>query len=38
MDANYVVMIVALIVWAGIFVYLLSLDKKIRKLENRNEG
>lgn len=38
MDANYVVMIVTLVIWVGIFLYLLSLDKKVAKLEKRNEG
>jgi len=31
-------MIVTLIIWAGLFLYLLSIDKKVRKLENRHEG
>jgi CcmD family protein len=35
MDANYVVMIVTLIIWVGIFLYLLSIDKKIRKLGSK---
>jgi CcmD family protein len=34
MDANYVVMIVVLIIWAGIFLYLFSLDRKVKKLED----
>jgi len=38
MDANYVVMIGMLIIWVGIFLYLFSLDRKIRKLEKKNEG
>jgi CcmD family protein len=38
MNANIVVMIVTLIIWAGLFLYLLSIDKKVKKLENRNEG
>lgn len=38
MDSNYVVMIVVLIIWCGIFLYLLSLDNKIRKLEKKDEG
>ncbi len=33
MNANYVVMIVVLIIWAGIFGYLFSLDRKVKKLE-----
>jgi len=38
MNANYVVMIVVLIIWLGIFLYLFSLDKRLKKLEKRNEG
>jgi CcmD family protein len=38
MDANIVVMIVTLIVWAGIFVYLMSLDRRLRKIERKREG
>jgi CcmD family protein len=33
MDANYVVMTVTLIIWLGIFLYLLALDRKVRRLE-----
>ena len=33
MDANYIVMIVTLIIWLGIFLYLLSLDRKVHRLE-----
>ncbi|MCX7877115.1 MAG: CcmD family protein [Ignavibacteria bacterium] len=32
-NGQYVVLIITLIIWAGIFLYLLSLDKKISKLE-----
>lgn len=38
MDSNYVVMIVTLIVWVGLFLYLFSLDNKVKKLEKRNES
>ena len=38
MDANIVVMIVTLIIWVGLFLYLFSLDKKVKRLEKRNEG
>ena len=38
MDANYVVMAVTLIVWVGIFLYLLSLDRKVKKLEGKHES
>lgn len=30
----YIVMVIVLIVWGGIFMYLLSMDKKIKKIEN----
>lgn len=32
MNHNYVVMVVVLLVWAGLFFYLLRLEKKIDKL------
>jgi len=38
MDANYVVMAVTLVIWIGIFLYLVSLDNKVKKLEKRNES
>ena len=31
--ADYVVMIVALVVWGAVFLYLLRLDKKVRELD-----
>ena len=33
LSSNYMVMAVTLIIWVGIFVYLMALDKKTRKLE-----
>jgi len=33
-NSYYVVLIITLIIWAGIFFYLMSLDKKIKKLED----
>jgi CcmD family protein len=33
MDGNYVAMAVTLIVWIGIFIFLLRLDKRVKKLE-----
>jgi CcmD family protein len=33
-NAIYIVMIIVLIVWAGIFFYLFSLDKRIKSVEN----
>ncbi|MCP4706245.1 MAG: CcmD family protein [candidate division Zixibacteria bacterium] len=38
MDSNYVVMIVTLIIWVGLFLYLFSLDRKVQKLEKKNEA
>jgi CcmD family protein len=32
-NAIYIVMIIVLIVWAGIFFYLLNLDKRIKNVE-----
>jgi CcmD family protein len=32
-NALYIVMIIVLIVWAGIFFYMLSLDKRIKGVE-----
>ena len=33
--ADYVVMIVALVVWGAIFFYLMQLDRKVRELDKR---
>ncbi len=38
MDSNYVVMAVTLIIWVGLFFYLFSLDRKVKKLEEKNES
>ncbi len=35
MSANFGVMLVILIIWIGIFVYLLRLDKKVKELERK---
>jgi CcmD family protein len=35
MSANFGVMLVILIIWIGIFIYLLRLDKKIKELEKK---
>lgn len=37
MDGNYVALAVTLAVWIGLFVYLMRLDKKVRKLEERQK-
>ena len=33
--ADYVVMVVTLLVWLGVFLYLLRLDRKVRELDKR---
>lgn len=33
-NALYIVLLIALVVWGGIFFYLYRLDKKVRDLEN----
>lgn len=35
MTSNYMVLAVTLIIWVGIFLYLLALDRKARKLEEK---
>jgi CcmD family protein len=35
MDGNYVTLIVTLAVWVGIFLFLIRLDKKVRKIEEK---
>ncbi|MDR3627017.1 MAG: CcmD family protein [Ignavibacteriaceae bacterium] len=37
-NAIYIVMIIVLIVWAGIFLYLYNLDKRIRTVEKEMNG
>jgi CcmD family protein len=36
-DSNYIVMIVVLIIWTGIFFYLVSLDGKVKKMKKDNK-
>lgn len=38
MNANYIVMIVVLIIWIGIFLYLLSLDRRLKRIEKKHES
>jgi CcmD family protein len=33
MDGNYVAMSVTLIIWVGLFVYLMRLDRRVKDLE-----
>jgi CcmD family protein len=35
MTSNYTVLAVTLIIWVGIFVYLVMLDRKTKKLEEK---
>jgi len=35
MDGNYITLIVTLVVWIGLFLFLMKLDKKVRKLEEK---
>jgi CcmD family protein len=37
MTSNYTVLAVTLVIWVGIFVYLLALDRRTRKLEDSNK-
>lgn len=37
-NAIYIVMVIVLIVWIGIFLYLFSLDKRIKKVEKEIDG
>jgi len=35
MDGNYIAMIVTLVVWIGLFFFLMKLDKRVRKIEEK---
>ena len=35
MDGNYVALGVTLLVWIGLFTFILGLDKKVKKLEEK---
>ncbi len=37
-NSIYIVMIIVLIVWTGIFSYMISLDKRIKKVEKEMTG
>lgn len=37
MSSNYVTMMVTLIIWIGLFFYLVRLDRKVKKLENKTK-
>lgn len=36
-NSIYIVMVIVLVVWAGIFLYLLSLDKRIKTIEKETK-
>ncbi|HMT12905.1 MAG TPA: CcmD family protein [Ignavibacteria bacterium] len=31
--SNYIVLVITLVIWAGIFFYMYSIDKKLNKIE-----
>jgi len=35
MDGNYIAMIVTLVIWVGLFWYLMRLDRRVKELEKR---
>ena len=35
MDGNYIALIVTLVIWIGLFLFLIRLDKKVKRLEER---
>ncbi|MFQ5498952.1 MAG: CcmD family protein [Candidatus Zixiibacteriota bacterium] len=37
MDGNYVAMVVTLVVWAGLFIAMIRVDKRIKKLEEKQK-
>jgi len=37
-NAIYIVMIIVLIVWTGIFLYLFNLDKRLKNIEKEISG
>jgi len=36
MDGNYVALAVTLAIWIGVFVYLMRLDKRVKKIERQS--
>ncbi len=36
MDGNYVALAVTLVIWVGLFIFLVKLDNRIKKLEEKN--
>lgn len=37
-NAMYIVLLIALIIWIGLFIYMFRLDKRIKKLEKENNN
>jgi CcmD family protein len=37
MDGNYVALAVTLVIWIGLFIYIMQLDKKVRKLKEKQK-
>jgi len=35
MDGNYVALAVTLVIWVGLFFYVMGLDRKVKKLEEK---
>ena len=35
LDGNYIALAVTLLVWVGLFFYVLGVDKKVKKLEEK---
>ena len=36
-NAMYIVLLIALIIWVGLFFYMITIDKRIKKLEKEQE-
>ncbi|UCG62645.1 MAG: CcmD family protein [Candidatus Zixiibacteriota bacterium] len=36
MDDNYIAMIVTLVIWIGLFLFLIRLDKRVKNIEEKN--
>ena len=36
-NAMYIVLLIALIIWIGLFIYMFTIDKRIKKLEKDSE-
>jgi CcmD family protein len=38
MDGNYIAMMVTLVIWIGLYIFLLRLDKRVKELEKRSRS